>query len=57
MKSPITGKEMLLSKEKRIMQFRKESIEIDFHFYKCVDSGEQFTTTALDELNINQLYK
>lgn len=56
MKSPITGKEMTLTKEKRLMDFRKETFEIVFHYYKCGDSGEQFTTTSLDELNMNQVY-
>lgn len=56
MKSPITGKEMSLSREKRRVEFRKESFEIVFHYYKCEDSGEQFTTTELDELNLAQLY-
>lgn len=56
MKSPITGKEMKLTKERRSMDFRKESFEIVFHYYKCEDSGEQFTTTSLDEVNMNQVY-
>lgn len=56
MKSPITGKEMKLTKERRSMDFRKEIFEIVFHYYKCEDSEEQFTTTALDEVNINQVY-
>ncbi len=56
MKSPITGKEMKLTKERRLMDFRKETFEIVFHYYICEDSGEQFTTTALDELNINQVH-
>lgn len=56
MKSPITGKDMILMHERRVLEFRKESIEIKYHYYKCEDSGEQFTTASLDELNINQLY-
>lgn len=56
MKSPITGKEMTLVTEKRAMDFRKESFQIVFHYYKCEYSGEQFTTTAQDEINLNQLY-
>jgi hypothetical protein len=56
MKSPITGKEMVLVKEKRTLSFRKEEFEIVYHCYKCMDSGESFTTTQLDDLNINQLY-
>lgn len=56
MKSPITGKEMTMVTEKRTMDFRKESFQVVFHYYKCEDSGEQFTTTNLDEINLNQLY-
>jgi len=56
MKSPITNKEMKLTKERRSMHFRKESFEIVFHFFQCEDSGEQFTNTELDELNTNQVY-
>lgn len=56
MKSPITGKEMKLTTERRSMDFRKETFEIVFHYYKCEDSGEQFTTTSLDDINMNQVY-
>lgn len=56
MKSPITGKEMTLVTEKRILDFRKETFQVVFHYYKCDDSGEQFTTTNMDEVNLNQLY-
>ena len=49
MKSPITGEEMKLSKERRSMDFRKETFEIVYHYYKCEKTGEQFTTTSLDE--------
>jgi putative zinc finger/helix-turn-helix YgiT family protein len=56
MKSPITGREMKLIKERRSMDFRKETFEVVFHYYKCEDSGEQFTTTAMDEVNMNQVY-
>ena len=47
---------MKLTRERRSMDFRKEAFEIVFHYYKCEDSGEQFTTTALDEVNTNQVY-
>jgi putative zinc finger/helix-turn-helix YgiT family protein len=56
MKSPVTGKEMLLAKEKRTLTFRKEEFEIVHHSYVCAESGESFTNSALDEININQLY-
>lgn len=56
MNSPITGKEMILQKEKRSLVFRKETFEVVYHYYLCTDSQEQFTTTALDEINMVQLY-
>lgn len=56
MKSPITGKEMPLMKAYRTMDFRKETFKVVFQYYQCEDSGEQFTTTALDEVNMNQVY-
>jgi D-lyxose ketol-isomerase len=57
MKSPITGKQMKLYNEKRLISFNGKTFEINFHYYKCEDSGEQFTTTALDELNIPDFTK
>jgi len=56
MKSPITGKEMALIKENRILTFRNEEFEVVYHHYKCEESGELFTTTELDEINLTQLY-
>jgi putative zinc finger/helix-turn-helix YgiT family protein len=56
MKSPFTGGEVKLIKEKRTFEFRKLSFEIIYHYFKCVDTGEAFTNTELDELNTNQVY-
>src|SRR5690606_25405146 len=56
MRSPITGKEMVLIIEPKKLQFRKEEFEIIFHSLFCEDSGESFTTTALDDLNMTQLH-
>ncbi len=56
MKSPITGKEMDLIKEEQTIVFRKEEFTTIHHYFLCKDSGERFTTTELDELNIQQVY-
>jgi putative zinc finger/helix-turn-helix YgiT family protein len=56
MKSPITGKEMTLTKEKRSLELRKDAFDVIFHYFKCEESGENYTTTELDELNIDQVY-
>jgi DNA-binding transcriptional regulator YiaG len=55
MKSPFTGKEMIIYKEWRTMSFRKEEFRVYFHVYKCEDTGEQFEDEAFAELNFNQL--
>ena len=47
---------MLLKLESRSLDFRKESFEVSYHFFLCEESGEQFTTTDIDELNMIQLY-
>lgn len=56
MKSPYTGKPLILDKEPRTIEFRKEFVEIVFHFYRCEDTREQFTSVELDELNMGQVY-
>jgi putative zinc finger/helix-turn-helix YgiT family protein len=56
MKSPVTGKEMILKKENRVLSFRKEKIEVVYHYYLCEDSGEQFEDDQLSDLNITQVY-
>jgi len=56
MVSPLTGKKMPLRKEERLLDFRKEEFKVSYHFYKCEESGEEFTDDVLDNLNLTQLY-
>lgn len=56
MKSPITGKDMKLSVKDSTLVFRKETFHFKYQYYWCEESKEEFTTTALDELNLNQVY-
>lgn len=56
MKSPFTGGEVKLQKEIRTLNYRKEEFEVQYHFYLCVDTGEQFTDEELDTVNTNQIY-
>jgi DNA-binding transcriptional regulator YiaG/uncharacterized phage-associated protein len=51
MKSPVTGKEMKILKEKRKMSFRKEDYEIIFHSYHCADSDEKFESDEFSMIN------
>jgi putative zinc finger/helix-turn-helix YgiT family protein len=45
-----------LSKEQREIDFKKQKYLVNFSFYKCLDCGETFTDTNLDEQNISQVY-
>ena len=47
---------MILKKENRVLSFRKEKIEVVYHYYLCEDSGEQFEDDQLSDLNITQVY-
>jgi hypothetical protein len=56
MNSPITDKPMRLMREKRIIPFRKEDFEVDFHFWLCEDSKERYEDEEQAEANISQVY-
>ncbi len=56
MNSPITGKTMVAKIEPRELEFRREKFKIEFHYFYCSDSDSKFTSTAQDELNMEQVY-
>jgi len=56
MKSPLTGKEMSIFSEAKTLAFRKEEYPVVYHYYLCEDSKEHFTSTELDEINLQQVY-
>lgn len=56
MKSPITGGNATLKREPAELVFRNEKYEYIYSYYVCDDTGEEFTTTELDEVNISQVY-
>jgi hypothetical protein len=57
MKSPLTGKEMKLMSEQSTLDYKGKTYDVIHHFYLCELSNEQFTTTELDEQNLEELYK
>jgi hypothetical protein len=57
MKSPLTGREMKLMSEPSTLNYRGKQYNVNHHFYLCELSNEQFTTTELDEQNLEELYK
>ena len=57
MKSPLTGKEMKLMSEPSTLNYRGKEYNVNHHFYLCELTNEQFTTTELDEQNLQELNK
>jgi len=56
MKSPFTDGEATLQQEKKELEFRKDTFTITQFYYRCNDTGEEFTTDELDQINVSQLY-
>lgn len=60
MESPITGKKMELRKEMKEIFYKGINLPYLHTSYHCLDSGESFTTTEIDEINmkiINDKYE
>jgi len=55
MRSPITGGEMVLQEEPYIIEFKGEQRRVMLKNYLCVDTGETFSTTDLDVINLHRL--
>ena len=53
---PFCGKSSQLESQATEKEFRKEKFPIREFFYKCESCGEEFTTTAIDEITVNQVY-
>ena len=56
MQSPFTGGHATLHHEIAELTFRKEKFQYVHQFYECDETKERFTTTALDEINVGQVY-
>jgi hypothetical protein len=54
MKSPITGKEMVMKQEIIETEFRKEKFEVIYHYYLCEDTEEKFEDERLAQLNLRK---
>jgi len=55
-KSPFSGGDAKLCHEPSVLTFRKEQFNFIHLYYECQDTHEHFTTTALDEVNLAQVY-
>jgi hypothetical protein len=57
MKSPFTGKEMKLMSEPSTLDYNGKTYDVIHYYYLCEDTNGQFTTTELDEKNLEELHK
>jgi hypothetical protein len=57
MKSPLSGREMKLMTEPSTLDYKGKTYNVIHHYYLCELTNEQFTTTELDEMNLEELNK
>jgi hypothetical protein len=57
MKSPLTGREMNLMSEPSTLDYKGKTYNVIHHYYLCELTNEQFTTTELDEMNLEDLFR
>ena len=57
MKSPLTGREMKLMSEPSTRDDKGKTYNVIHHHYLCETTGEQFTTSDGDEMNLLELNK
>jgi hypothetical protein len=57
MKSPLTGREMKLMSEPSTLDYKGKTYNVTHHYYLCELTNEQFTTTELDEMNLEDLFR
>lgn len=53
---PFCGKSSKLESKITEKEFRKENFQIREFYYVCEFCGEEFTTTGVDEITVNQVY-
>ncbi|GAB2590556.1 type II toxin-antitoxin system antitoxin SocA domain-containing protein [Spirosoma areae] len=56
MNSPITDKPMVLKVKTKTLPFRKELFTVEYQYYLCEDSGEEFITPEIGDANLSQVY-
>lgn len=57
MNNPFTGDPMKLCVEKQTITYKGIEVEYYQKFYRDLENGEEFTTTELDEENIENIKK
>lgn len=57
MRSPFADCEAQLVTEHRVAKFRGEEYDYVYSYYECEKTKERFTTTEIDEENVQQVYR
>ena len=57
MKSPFANCEAILVQETKTMKFRGDEYTYTYSCYECEQTTERFTTTDMDEENVQQVYR
>ncbi len=57
MKSPLSGREMKLMTEPSTLDYKGKTYNVIHHYYLCELTNEQFTTSELDEINLEDLFR
>lgn len=57
MKSPFSNCEAHIVQEQRTVKFRGDEYAYVYSCYECEQTKERFTTTAMDEENVQQVYR
>lgn len=56
MKSPLTGKDMVLKVRTQKMTFKGEDFDIEYQYFRDEESDADFTDDKLDKKNLDQVY-
>lgn len=49
MKSPFTGGDTIKKSKTKTLRYKGEIFTIEREYYECLETGENFTTTELDQ--------
>jgi hypothetical protein len=55
MKSPLTGEDMIIIEDPQVVTYQDKTVRYYCKMYLCAESGETYTNTRLDEINLRRL--
>ncbi len=55
--SPFTGGSVELRKEQSTIQYKGRTITFEKEYYRCVDTGREFTDAKIDQRNLDRIWE